>query len=89
MHELGLTYEPIWLNLSKQENRLPSHTQYNPNGRVPTIIDHYNNDFVLWFVAFCFLISLVIDTTNAIQGVQCNHIVLGREVRQGAEADCR
>ncbi|KAH9833867.1 glutathione S-transferase [Rhodofomes roseus] len=40
--------EPKYLDFSKQEQKSPEHTQYNPNGRIPTLIDHANNDFVVW-----------------------------------------
>ena len=46
--ELGLTYESIYLDFQKGEQKLPEHVKYNPNGRIPTIIDHKNNDFALW-----------------------------------------
>jgi len=46
--ELGLTYETIYLDFGKNEHKLPPHIDLNPNGRVPTIIDHKNNDFVLF-----------------------------------------
>ncbi|KAJ3557918.1 hypothetical protein NM688_g1212 [Phlebia brevispora] len=48
LQELGLTYEPLYLKLKEGEHKDPSHTKYNPNGRIPTIIDHHNNDFVIW-----------------------------------------
>lgn len=48
LEELGLTYESIYLEFGKGEHRAPEHTQYNPNGRIPTIIDHGNNDYVVW-----------------------------------------
>ena len=48
LEELGLTYESIYLDFQKGEHKLPEHVKYNPNGRIPTIIDHKNNDFVLW-----------------------------------------
>jgi len=48
LEELGLTYETIYLKFDKQEQKAPEFTKYNPNGRIPAIIDHYNNDFVLW-----------------------------------------
>jgi len=48
LSELGLTYETIYLDFGKQENKTPDYLKLNPNGRVPTIIDHENNDFVLW-----------------------------------------
>ena len=50
LEELGLTYHPIYLDFGKGEHKAPEHTKYNPNGRIPTIIDHKNNDLVLWYV---------------------------------------
>ncbi|KZT69089.1 glutathione S-transferase [Daedalea quercina L-15889] len=46
--ELGLEYESKYLDFGKQEQKSPEHTKYNPNGRIPTLIDHGNNDFVIW-----------------------------------------
>ncbi|EMD31037.1 hypothetical protein CERSUDRAFT_163548 [Gelatoporia subvermispora B] len=46
--ELGLTYEPIYLDFRKGEQKKPEFTQYNPNGRIPAVIDHHNDDFVVW-----------------------------------------
>ncbi|KIP10023.1 hypothetical protein PHLGIDRAFT_115839 [Phlebiopsis gigantea 11061_1 CR5-6] len=46
--ELGLTYESVYLDFQKGEHKAPGFTKYNPNGRIPAIIDHRNNDFVLW-----------------------------------------
>ena len=48
LEELGLTYESKFLDFNKNEHKAPEHTQYNPNGRIPTIIDHANGDFVVW-----------------------------------------
>jgi len=48
LQELDLTYETIFLNIDAGEHKAPEFTKYNPNGRIPAIIDHYNNDFVLW-----------------------------------------
>ncbi|TCD60457.1 Glutathione S-transferase 2 [Steccherinum ochraceum] len=45
---LGLSYEPRYLNWQAGEIKGPEHTKYNPNGRIPTLIDHKNNDFVVW-----------------------------------------
>ena len=50
LEELGLTYESIYLDFNKGEQKAPEHVRYNPNGRIPTIIDHRNGDFVLWCV---------------------------------------
>ena len=48
--ELGLEYEFIYLDSEKDEHKSPEHTKYNPNGRIPTLIDHGNDDFVIWSV---------------------------------------
>jgi len=48
LSELGLTYESIYLDWSKGEHKAPEYTKYCPNGRIPTIIDHADGDFVLW-----------------------------------------
>jgi len=48
LEELGLEYEIKFLDFNKGEHKAPEFTKYNPNGRVPCIIDHANNDFVLW-----------------------------------------
>jgi len=46
--ELGITYESIYLDFNKLEQKAPEFIKLNPNGRIPAIIDHRNNDFVLW-----------------------------------------
>ncbi|KAI0946884.1 hypothetical protein AcW1_010217 [Taiwanofungus camphoratus] len=46
--ELGLTYESVYLNFDKNEQKAPAFTQYNPNGRIPALIDHKNGDFTVW-----------------------------------------
>ena len=48
LKELGLTYEAVYLDFAKQEHKAPEFTKYNPNGRIPALIDHKNGDFVLW-----------------------------------------
>ena len=48
LEELGLTYESVYLDFSKGEQKAPTHTQYNPNGRIPTLIDHQNGDYAIW-----------------------------------------
>ena len=48
LEELGLTYESKYLDFQKGEQKAPEHTQYNPNGRIPTLIDHTNGDFAVW-----------------------------------------
>ncbi|KZT19107.1 glutathione S-transferase, partial [Neolentinus lepideus HHB14362 ss-1] len=46
--ELGLTYESIYLDFGMEEQKASPNIDLNPNGRIPTIIDHSNDDFVLW-----------------------------------------
>ncbi|KAI9058624.1 glutathione transferase Ure2p class [Trametes sanguinea] len=48
LEELGLTYHTIYLDFQTGEHKAPAHTALNPNGRVPTLVDHANNDFVIW-----------------------------------------
>ncbi|EKM53831.1 uncharacterized protein PHACADRAFT_198249 [Phanerochaete carnosa HHB-10118-sp] len=50
LEELGLTYESIYFDFKKGEHKAPEYTKHNPNGRIPTIIDHKNNDYILWCV---------------------------------------
>ncbi|KDQ64090.1 hypothetical protein JAAARDRAFT_118470 [Jaapia argillacea MUCL 33604] len=48
LQELGLEYENVFLDLAKKEQKSPEHLKYNPNGRIPTLIDHKNGDFAIW-----------------------------------------
>ncbi|KAI9059894.1 glutathione transferase Ure2p class [Trametes sanguinea] len=48
LDELGLTYESVFLDFAKAEQKAPEHTALNPNGRIPTLVDHLNNNFVIW-----------------------------------------
>ncbi|KAI0698195.1 thioredoxin-like protein [Cerioporus squamosus] len=48
LEELGLSYHSVYLDFGKKEQKGSEHTQYNPNGRIPTLIDHHNGDFVIW-----------------------------------------
>ncbi|KAI0633643.1 glutathione S-transferase C-terminal-like protein [Trametes polyzona] len=48
LEELGLTYESKYLDFAKAEQKSPEHTALNPNGRIPTLVDHQNNDFAIW-----------------------------------------
>ncbi|OJT15255.1 Glutathione S-transferase 2 [Trametes pubescens] len=48
LEELDLQYHAIFLDLSKGDQRNSEHTKFNPNGRIPTLIDHENNDFTIW-----------------------------------------
>ncbi|GJE88619.1 glutathione S-transferase [Phanerochaete sordida] len=48
LEELGLTYEPVFLDFNSGEHKAPPYLKINPNGRIPAIIDHKNNDFIVW-----------------------------------------
>ncbi|EEB05183.1 glutathione S-transferase Gst2 [Schizosaccharomyces japonicus yFS275] len=48
MKELNLSYETRFLDFSKKEQKSAEHIALNPNGRVPTLVDHANNDYTVW-----------------------------------------
>ncbi|KAI0685588.1 glutathione S-transferase C-terminal-like protein [Cytidiella melzeri] len=48
LEELGLTYETKFLDFQNGEHKAEGYTKFNPNGRIPALIDHKNGDFVLW-----------------------------------------
>ncbi|EPY49544.1 glutathione S-transferase Gst2 [Schizosaccharomyces cryophilus OY26] len=48
LKELNLSYEPVFFDFEKNEQKNEQHLFYNPNGRVPTLIDHQNNDYAIW-----------------------------------------
>ncbi|EKM49994.1 uncharacterized protein PHACADRAFT_213766 [Phanerochaete carnosa HHB-10118-sp] len=49
LEELGLTYESVFPELDMKKHEGPeSLTKFNPNGRIPALIDHGNNDCVIW-----------------------------------------
>ena len=48
LEELGLPYTVRSIALSKNEQKEPWYLQLNPNGRIPTIVDHGNDDFVVF-----------------------------------------
>lgn len=50
LRELGLSFETKFLESKKNEIKGPEFVKLNPNGRIPAIIDHHNNDFVVWCV---------------------------------------
>jgi glutathione S-transferase len=48
LQELGIEYENKFLDIENGEHKQPDFLKYNPNGRIPAIIDHKNNDHVVW-----------------------------------------
>ncbi|MBX9662764.1 glutathione S-transferase N-terminal domain-containing protein [Novosphingobium sp.] len=51
LEEIGLAYEPHFVDISRNESKDPSFVALNPNGRIPAIIDPDGPDgapFALW-----------------------------------------
>lgn len=46
LEELGLTYHTIFIDFS--EVKSAPYTKLCSNGRLPTIVDHHNDDFTIW-----------------------------------------
>lgn len=58
LEELGLAYTQQKLSFSANEQKQPWFLDINPNGRIPAIVDHTNNDLavfesgaILWYLA--------------------------------------
>ena len=58
LHEAEVDYELTPISFAKKEQKSPEYLALNPNGRIPTIVDRGNNDFVvfesgaiLWYLA--------------------------------------
>lgn len=45
LEELGVKYEVRHIKLDKKEQKEEWYLKLNPNGRIPTIVDHENGDF--------------------------------------------
>jgi glutathione S-transferase len=48
LEELGLPYSVRHIRLSQKEQKEPWYLKINPNGRIPTIVDHDNGDFAVF-----------------------------------------
>jgi GSH-dependent disulfide-bond oxidoreductase len=48
LEEMSLPYEYRHIRLSQREQKQDWYLKLNPNGRIPTIIDHDNDDFVVF-----------------------------------------
>jgi GSH-dependent disulfide-bond oxidoreductase len=48
LEELGLEYEVRPISLQKGEQKEEWYLKINPNGRIPTIVDHGNGDFAVF-----------------------------------------
>ena len=47
LEELGIDYDVEYLHFNKNEQKTPEFLKLNPNGRIPVIVDHANDDFIL------------------------------------------
>ena len=51
LNELGLSANTVYVDTAAGEHKSAEFTaKYNPNGRIPVLVDHSNNDFVIWSV---------------------------------------
>jgi GSH-dependent disulfide-bond oxidoreductase len=48
LEEIGLPYKVIHIKLHKMEQKEPDYLKLNPNGRIPTIVDRDEDDFVVF-----------------------------------------
>src|SRR3954470_3889489 len=48
LEELGLPYTALPISLGKLEQKEEWFLEINPNGRIPAIVDHDNDDFVVF-----------------------------------------
>ncbi len=48
LEEIGLPYTVRALQLGEKEQKQEWYLRLNPNGRIPTIVDHGNDDFVVF-----------------------------------------
>lgn len=69
LHEANVPYELVPVHFDKKEQKAPDYLALNPNGRIPTIVDHANGDFavfesgaILWYLAEKYGMFLPSDT---------------------------
>ena len=48
LEEMGLDYKVHQIHMDKQEQKEDWYLKLNPNGRIPTIVDHDNDDFAVF-----------------------------------------
>jgi GST-like protein len=67
LEEIALDYTVHPIELAKQEQKTPEFLAMNPNGRIPVIVDHDNDDFVV-FESGAILIYLAEKTGQLLPG---------------------
>ena len=77
LEEMGGDYKVVPVSLSKLEQKEDWFLKLNPNGRIPVIVDHDNNDFVvfesgaiLWYLANKFQKLIPQDPNKASEVLQ-------------------
>jgi len=48
LEELGVPYEVVALSFAESEQKRPGYMKLNPNGRIPTLVDHEAGDFPIF-----------------------------------------
>lgn len=48
LHEAEIEYDMTAIRFSEKEQKSEAYLKLNPNGRIPTIVDRSNNDFVVF-----------------------------------------
>ena len=48
LEELELEYDVHHIHLDRKDQKQPWYLELNPNGRIPTIVDHGNDDFAVF-----------------------------------------
>ena len=48
LEEAGVDYELTFIDFAKKEQKSDWYVALNPNGRIPTIVDHGNDDFTVF-----------------------------------------
>lgn len=77
LEEAAVDYELVPIDFSKKEQKSEWYMKLNPNGRIPTIVDRSNNDFVvfesgaiLWYLAEKYGIFLSDDPNTRSETMQ-------------------
>jgi len=47
LEELGAQYKSVKVDFGKEEQKTPEFLKINPNGRIPVLVDHDANDFIV------------------------------------------